>query len=55
MAGPVLRMVCSVGITLTCDIISNITGNAGIREWQIGICGQEQGRLKWHIGVTRKG
>jgi len=43
-----------VGITLTCDTIRSITGNAGIREWHIGICGHEQGRLKWHIGITRK-
>jgi len=43
-----------VGITLTCDIIGSITGNAGIREWHIGICGDKQGRLKWHIGTTRR-
>ena len=35
-----------VGITLTCDITGDITGNAGVREWPIGICGHEQGSLK---------
>jgi len=44
----------NVGITLTCDITRSITGNAGVREWHIGICGHEQGRLKWHIGITRR-
>jgi len=44
-----------VGITLTCDITGNITGNAGVREWPIGICGHEQGSLKWPIGITRGG
>jgi hypothetical protein len=43
-----------VGITLTCDIIGSITGNAGVRKWQIGTCGHEQGRLKWQIGTTRR-
>jgi len=46
--------VSSIGITLTCDIIRSITGNAGVREWHIGVCGYEQGRLKWYIGITRR-
>jgi len=48
------HMEAIVGITLTCDIIRSITGNAGVQEWHIGICGYKQGRLKWHIGITRR-